>query len=162
MVGTDIKKALADYLKDRLNFGHQFLLDMGPVSVKKVPAGPGSKISGEVVAVFIDSEVRDTVRRAARELGGLRDAGIRLGIPQFLKPSLQALESVSYSLKMKNEKIKRNIKFDDSDMDLVLDFNVDPEAGGTWKRVSASQAKAMKIRLGQGGSRTEGVSNDEL
>ena len=161
VVGQDIKKALREYLTDRLRLDAQFLGDMGDISIKKVPAGPSNKIAGEVIVVFSTVEVRDSVRRAAKELAGSSDAGVRLEIPSSMKPSLQALESISYNLKQKHAGIKRNIKFDDNVMDLVLDFNVNPEGGGTWRRISAVQAKAMRARKG-GGGRTANVTDQEL
>ena len=113
--------------------------------------------------VFSTVEVRDIVKRAAKELAGAQDAGIRLEVPNYLKPSLQALEAVSYHLKKKHTGIKRSIKFCDDDLDLVLDFNVDPSGDGAWKRVSAAQAKAMKPKLSSGSSgRTSELTNDEL
>ena len=78
VAGSDIRQALGEFMKSRLRLTTQFLADMGNVSVKKVVSGPGTKISGEVVAVFSIVEIRDMVRRAAKELGGLTDAGIHL------------------------------------------------------------------------------------
>ena len=139
------------------------MADMGAISVKKVAASPGSKITGEVVAVFSEPEVRDVVRRAAKELAGASDSGIRLEIPHYLKPSLKALEAVSFNLKKKNDKIRRNIRFDDGDMDLILDFNTDPDGDGVWRRVTAAQAKSMKSKVGGAGpSRTAALTDQEL
>ena len=135
---------------------------MGEVSLKQVAAGPGSKTSGEVIAIFATVEVRDVVRRAAKELGGCPDSGIRLEILVSLKPSLKVLESLSYSLKVNNKDIKRSIKFDDTAMDLVLDFNTDPSNGGTWKRVTATQAKGMKTRLGGVAGGAQNITDGEL
>ena len=162
VVGDDVRKALGDFLKQRLRLSPVFLSDMGNVSVKKVADDPRSKITGEVVAIFATSEIRDTVRRAAKELGGTDNAGIWLEIPSSMKPSLKALEAVSYHLKQKHPNIKRNIKFDDTEMNLVLDFNVDPDGGSAWKRVSAAQAKVMKSKLGSTQSRTQDLSDAEL
>ena len=93
-------------------------------------------------------------------MAGSRDAGIRLEIPLYLLPSLKALEAVSFNLKRKNPGTKRSIKFDDQEMDLILDFNIDPSGAGAWRRVSASQAKMMKPKLGK--SNASGLSDDEL
>ena len=86
---------------------------MGDVSVKKVAAGPRSKITGEVIAVFLMVAVRDAVRGMASELAGDPDAGVRLEIPHGLQSNLKALESVSYNLKKKYPDLRRNIKFDE-------------------------------------------------
>ena len=132
------------FLRDKLHLSSGFLADMGEVSLSKVAAAPGSKITGEVIAVFATTDVRDAVRRAAKNLAGAPDTGIRLEIPNALQSSLKALEAVSYELRQKHPGIKRSIKFDDDQMDLVLDFNIRPEDGGEWKRVTAVQGKVMK------------------
>ena len=72
---------------------------MGEIGIKRVAAGPGSKIKDEVVVLFATVQVRDTVRRAAKELAGSSDAGVRLEIPYSMQTRLKALESVSYNLK---------------------------------------------------------------
>ena len=83
-----------------------------------------------------------------RELAGDLDAGVRLEIPYSLQPNLKVLGSVSYNLKKKYPQLKRNIKFDDEEMDLVLHFSTDPESNIPWKKVRPAQAKALKARLG--------------
>ena len=135
---------------------------MGTVSLKRVAFGPRSKIKNEVVVVFSSTEVRDAVKGSARELAGHPNAGIRLEIPFALQPSLKALESVSYRLKQKYPDIKRNIKFDDDEKDLVLDFCTDPSSEAPWRKVRPAQAKAMKKKLGGGGSQSLAVTEDEL
>ena len=57
-----------------------------------------SKNQDEVVVRFPDVAMRDAVRSAAFNLAGRR-AGIRLEIPDTLRPSLKALESAAYQLK---------------------------------------------------------------
>ena len=131
---------------------------MGEVSIKRVAEAPGSKICDEIIAVFATLEIRDSVKRAAKEFAGEAGLGICLEIPNSLQNSLKALELVSFNLKKKHQKIKRSIKFDDANMDLVLDFNTDPE-NNPWRRITADQAKKMKQQLGD---RTREVSDDEL
>ena len=70
-------------------------------------------------------------------------------IPYSLQPSLKALEALSYNLKQKNQKMKRNIRFDDMAKDLALDFNTDPETS-SWRRVSGAQALQVKNQLSRG------------
>ena len=131
----DVRKGLGNFLKNRLGLGPAFLADMGELSVKRVASGPRAKITGEVIAIFSSVDVRDAVRGAAKELAGSPDAVIRLEIPTSLQPSLKALETVSFHLKKKHPKLRRNIKFDDAEMDLVLDFSTDPDFGAPWRKV---------------------------
>ena len=116
------RQALKIFLQDRLRLSSATLAKMGDISIKKVFAAPSAKIQDEVIALFESQEICDTVRRVAKELAGEKDAGIRLEIPRYLQSSLKSLEAVSFALKKKNPEMKRNIKFDDDYMDLVLDF----------------------------------------
>ena len=103
------------------------------------------------------------VRGAARELAGNPDAGMRLEVPNFLQASLKALEAVSFNLKKKHPEIKRNIKFNDGDMDLVLDFCTNPGVDGAqWRKVLPAQAKLIKSTLGKKSGRSMEVTSDEL
>ena len=146
-----------------MRLSSSFLSDMGEISVKRITARPRSKIVGEVVAIFSSVDVRDAIKGAARELAGCSDAGIRLEIPQYLQPSLKALETVSYNLKQKNPMVKRNIKFDDAEMDLVLDFCMDPGVDDPrWRKVRPAQAKVLKAALGKNVGVTTEVTTDEL
>ena len=156
--GPDLKKSLANFMQTRLRISTSTLLKMGDISIKKVFSAPGNKIQDEVVVLFAKQEVRDAVRRSAKELAGDANAGIRLEVPRGLQSSLKALEAVSFALKQKNKKMKR--KFDDSIMDLVLDFNLDPEGGGVWRTLKPDQARKFKGKLGASGSAD--VDEDEL
>ena len=83
-------------------------------------------------------------------------------IPNFLQPSLKALETISYQLKQKFPRVKRNIKFNDGEMDLVLDFCTDPDRQGDWNKLLPGQAKIIKENLKKkgGGASLEMSSGD--
>ena len=98
----------------------------------------------EVVVRFPTATHRDAVRSAAFNLAGSQ-AGMRLEIPDYLRPSLRALESVSYTLKKKYPSLKRNVKFDDEVLDLVLDIKL--EESGSWRKIRPEQAMAVKLSL---------------
>ena len=75
-------------------------------------------------------------------MAGVTTAGIRLEIPEFLRPSLRALESTSILLKQNNPHLKRNIKYDDDVMDLVMDVRLTPIS--QWKKIRPDQASEAK------------------
>ena len=102
------------------------------------------------------------MRRAAKELAGDDAAGIRLEIPRGLQDSLKALEAVSYALKKKNPGLKRNIKFDDDCLDLVLDFCIDPEGGAPWRKLRPEQARVAKRKMIGPSTEAMQVGADEL
>ena len=156
MVEDDLKKALGNFLTTRLKLDRDILLDMEEIAIKRVAAGPRAKIRGEIIAVFSSVAVRDAVKGAAKELAGLPDAGIRLEIPYSLQSNLKALEAVSYNLKRKLPDLKRNVRFDDEEMDLVLHFSTNRYDRDPWRKVRPAQAKLMKekiIRPGRGGAK---------
>ena len=70
------------------------------------------------------------------------DYGIRHELPNFLKSSMSALQSISWELRQKHPESRRNVLFDDQALDLVLDFC--PSEGASWRQISASQAKEKK------------------
>ena len=70
---------------------------------------------------------------------------MRLEIPDNLRPSLRALESVSFTLKKKHPGLKRNVKFDDEVLDLVLDINL--EENGPWRKIRPERAMVVKLSL---------------
>ena len=64
---------------------------------------------------------------------------MRLHIPGHLEPHFKALEGLSYALKQRFPGLKRNIKYDDANMDLRLDFQIEPQSD--WRVVLPNQAK---------------------
>ena len=79
-----------------------------------------------------------------------------------MQSNLKAIESVSYHLKKKFPGIKRNVKFDDDVIDLVLDFNTHPESGGVWRQVTATQARQMKSQLKSSDGQAKAITDGEL
>ena len=106
--------------------------------------------------------MRDAVKAASRELAGDPDAGIRLEIPVSLQPNLKALEAVSYQLKQKHPALKRNIRFNDNKMDLILHFSVDPTAGKPWRKLKPAQAKELKKEMGTREGEAQDVTEEEM
>ena len=161
-VGADVRKAVGLFLKNRLRLEPSFLTSMGEIAVEPVPFTSRSKIQGEAIVSFGTTEIRDIVKRAAKELAGCRDAGIRLEVPRFLQPSLKSLEAVSYALKQKHPAMRRNIKFDDAELDLVLDLCLDPsDPDPKWKKIRPAQAALFRAKA-TSGARSEEMSTDDL
>ena len=116
---------------------------LGPYSVRRVPFGPAARIKNEVIVTYQSTEARDVVRGAARNLAGKSsEYGVRLELPNHLKSAMSALQSVSYDIRQKYPSSRRNVLFDDSTMDLVLDICT--AEGQEWKRITSSQARQRK------------------
>ena len=60
---------------------------------------------------------------------------------------MKALQSVSYDIKQRHHLARRNVLFEDESMELVLDFCL--EEGGSWRRITAGQARDSASRLGR-------------
>ena len=110
---------LQKFLSQRLRLGEDVVSDMGDCSLRRIPPSKNSTIKGEVTVEFPSVELRDIVRGAAYNLAGMPEAGIRLEIPHHLMANFKALNAASYRLKQKYKDCRRNVKFDDEDMDLV-------------------------------------------
>ena len=118
-----------------------------------------SKNKDEVIVRFPDVATRDAVRSAAFHLAG-KNAGLRLEIPDTLRPSLRALESVAYNLKRTNPGMRRNVKFDDEKLDVVMDVRLNDS--GTWKKIRPGQAMAARVISGPPRDGEEEITADEL
>ena len=63
------------------------------------------------------------MRSAASSLAGLgSEYGVKLEVPNHLKPAMKALQTVSYDIRQWHPEARRNILFEDESMDLILDF----------------------------------------
>lgn len=80
---------------------------------------------------------RDDVRSYAKNLER-KGRGMRLEVPDHLWPSFRVLQQLGYELKQKNAALRRNVLFDDANLDLKMDFTTDSE---TWKTVLPSGAR---------------------
>ena len=85
--------------------------------------------------------------------------GLRLEVPDHLWPSFRVLQEVAYELKQKHASLRRNILFDDVNMDLKMDFTVDAV---TWKTLSPEEATQSIKRCRPGRTRRVSVSAFEL
>ena len=74
-----------------------------------------------MIIKFPTVEARDLVKAAARNLADLgKDYGVRHELPDFLKTAMSNLQSMSYEIRQRHPNARRNVRFDDESMDLVL------------------------------------------
>ena len=74
---------------------------------------------------------------------------MRLELPNHLKSAMAALQSVSYDVKQRYPASRRNVLFEDSSMELVLDFCT--AEGQPWRQIMAGQARDRKKKVPSGG-----------
>ena len=138
-------EATLAFLDKELGLGPDFC-ELAPSDIQVVRPNKGGRPRGEVAVTFPDVETRDHVRSSARNLAGKTSMGIRLEIPEHLRPSLRSLESISFDLKKRVPGMKRNIKFDDAVMDLVLDVKLGDDK--PWQKIRPENARAVAVRRG--------------
>ena len=138
--GPDLEAGVRDFFRTRLKFDQARVDSFGSLRVRRVETR-GKSNQKEVAVTFLDVDTRDAVRSEASNLAGQSEAGIRLEIPDYLRPSLRSLESVSYHMKKAHPGMKRNVRFDDEALDLVLDVKLGENH--PWKRIRPSQAQAV-------------------
>ena len=144
--GAD-RPALLEYLRTKTRMDEDFINnDLGEVSIKQY-RDPKSKVANEVIVKFETKEVRDMIKANASNLANFRDeAGMRLHLPNHLQKDFKALMGLSYDLKKKHSDLKRNVKFDESDLGLFMDIQLTRD--GSWKRVKPEQARKAAAASG--------------
>ena len=145
---------MENFLRNKLMFVEDEIRSMGDFSFEKV-GYRAKKIVGEHVVTFRTSEIRDLVRATAKNLAGDNLSEMRLHLPGHLESNFKALESISYALKQKHPTLKRNIKYDDANRDLQLDFQINP--GQEWQTILPEQARKYNAT-----QRTENTSNRSM
>ena len=119
--------------------------DVGIESVKKAVQGQArSKIHDEMIVTFELIEGRDAVKSYANGFAGNEGrAGLRLEIPEHLKGSLRILEEHALAIRnLYGRDTKRNVNFDDRNMDLMVDIKL--PSSQKWHNVTIEQAKKAK------------------
>ena len=155
--GEDMRVELQRFLANKLRLGEDVLSDAGECSIRRIPSNKGSKIEYEATVEFPSVELRDVVKGAAYNLAGQANAGIRLEIAHHLMANFKALSTASYKLKQKFPGCKRNIKYDDEHLDLILDFKT--ADNDRWKRLRPEQARELQKA---GGEAAEEMSTSDM
>ena len=142
--GPDLDQGMKDFLSSKLGFSSLEIQDVTPSNIIKY-IDPRSKVKNEVIATFPSTGVRDMVKAAAPKLAGFgRDAGIQLHIPGYLMSNFKLLENLGYRMRAANSDVRRVIKYDDENLNLMMDVRID----GNWRRVQPADAEAAKVALG--------------
>ena len=132
--------------------------EVGEVVLKRTRE-PKNKNPDEFIVTFETKQVRDAIKAAAPNLANFREtAGMRLHIPEHLQRDFHALMNLSYDLKKKYPALKRNVKFDEEDGGLFMDFKLGDDAA-EWKRVKPAQAMKANRRRGD---KTKTTNEEEL
>ena len=116
-------------------------------TIKPADQAKGSRITSEYVVTFGDVESRDMIKSYASGLAAAKgQAGLRLDIPPCLKGSFRILNEHGMAMiKIYGKEVKRNIRFDDRNEDLMMDIKLPTST--TWHNITIDQAReARKAR----------------
>ena len=144
----DLRERTVEFLINELLLDQQHAVDL-EFEVKRVGSGRNGDSSSrmvkdEVVVAFVTSRARDDVRSFAKNLER-RGRGLRLEVPDHLWPSFRVLQKIAYELKQKNPDMKRNVLFDDNNMDLKLNVCV----GSEWRTIYPEGARRSLAKMGK-------------
>ena len=62
-------------------------------------------------------------------------------VPGYLSSNFKLLENLGYQMRAMDRGVRRVIKFDDDNMDLVMDVKI----GDSWKRIKPAEANVAKL-----------------
>ena len=150
---AEVRKYLSEHLK--ISSASMITLGLERSSFERVPYGPKSKFQKEMIVRFPSVETRYLVKGAARNLSSKgKEYRVRHKLPDFLKIAMSNLQAVWYEIRQRHPEARRNVRFDDENMDLVLDFSL--REGDPWK----TQAKQKKPKNSR--SEERGVLDSEI
>ena len=142
ITGPDLPAAVISFLEKELGFEPG---DIRPDDFTVERFHEGRKVlqkKKEVIVTFSSVSLRDAVRAGAFNLS--KEAGMRIHVPDFLKANFRHLDGVCYDLKQKHPSLKRNIKFDDDEMDLYADVQLTRDS--QWKRLLPAEARISRVK----------------
>ena len=157
ITGSDLTAAVLTFLTSRL-LAPDGMVAADDFEVRRVAPRPDSDAKDPALVTFMSLQLRDEVKQLGRNLRGSdRTVGLQIEPPDHLRSHYQALQKMAFEMKRKFPSLRRNIKFYDMDLALVMD--VQTTAGGPWKTVGYEDAK---IALKRSRARTDSFSLGEL
>ena len=132
---------------------------MGSVTVRR-SYEKRTKTKDEICVCFESKEIRDAVKARGPSLANFREAGMRLQIPDSLQKDFKALMVVTFNLKKTNPELKKNVKFDEEDLGLFMDFQTKKE--GSWSRIKPTQANRILQTRKREGNGPENLNDAEI
>lgn len=143
----DIEEAVRKFFVKQMQVPTSVAATVKLDNIRKADQARNSRVVSEVVVEFADVEARDTIKSYASGLAAAKgEAGLRLDVPPCLKGSFKVLNEHGYAMvRIYGKEVKRNIKFDDTNQDLMMDIKL--PTSSTWHNISIDQAReARRIR----------------
>ena len=157
VTGDNLPQAAVTFMETKLGLKkNRFSPDQ--IKITELYTGVDSPAQSQVLVEFQTVRDRDEIKALGKNLRGESSSvGIQMEIPDFLRGRFQTFQSLAFQLKKKNPALKRNIKFVDSTMELVMDIKLNAES--EWKAVQYEDASAILPKTRQ---RTTSFSRQEL
>ena len=155
--GSDLEKSVRDFLTTQLLMEDEVVRELN-FDVKALSARPGAPAAQKLVT-FSTIDQRDAVKAAARNLRGNGTAGVQMDPPDHLRRQYQTFQQLAYQIKKRNPLLKRNVKFDDVSMNLIMDINTGQGSDDGWQTIRFEDAKETMKTVG---TRSGTLSKREL
>ena len=139
-----LEQAVRKFFINRMSVPNRTANSVALDTIRPADQARNSKVVREYVITFADVESRDAIKSYAAGLASANgEAGLRLDIPPCLKGSFKVLNDHGISmLRMYGKGVKRNIKFDDRNSDLMMDIKL--PTSETWHNITIEQARDAK------------------
>ena len=136
--------AVRKFFIKEMSVPQQMAMNVALDAIHPADQARNSKITMEYVVIFGDVEARDAIKSYASGLAASKGmAGLRLDIPPCLKGSFKILNEHGIAMVcIYGHEVKRNIKFDDRNTDLMMDIKL--PTSSTWHNISIEQATEAK------------------
>ena len=112
---------------------------------KRAQPNRNSTIKNKVVVCFTSPQDRDYVKSQAFKLAGKKDHSLRLELPAHLLGQHRVLSTAGQELRAGVQGTRTNIKFDDENLRLVLDYR----GNGSVETALARSGISSNIRQGE-------------
>ena len=155
--GDDLCDSFKTFMSQRLRLTDPVIAALGPITVSKRP-GKVAAQKLEVLVVFDSKEDRDLVKAAGVNLAGQSNVGLLLHVPGHLLDNLHALNNVGYYIKQNNEGVRRNVKFDDENLDIFMDIKI----GESWRKITPAEAKQAAAAMPKEDRSSRNLSVEDL
>ena len=156
---ADLADAVADFMRTKLKITDA-RLNYLKYEARTVESRPSAVAQDQVVVTFETVSMRDEVRAKTTNLRGEdKNVGCQLEPPDHLRGQYQAFQNLAYCMKKKTPDLKRNVKFLDRELSLIMDVKT---AEG-WKSIDYQTAKGiLKKRTQRSSSLTRRELRDVL
>ena len=137
--GPDRTKNLVMFLRDKLRIPEGRI---APEEFTVTPIESSGNMADQVLVSFDTVRLRDEVKSFAKNLAGTdRAVGIQMEAPDHLRSHYQSFQKLGYNIKLKHPTLRRNVRFDDVNMALVMDVKLTESSD--WKTIDYPAAKQL-------------------